>query len=312
MKKQLEARKFLITSALLLSAVTGLFANDGPDVEKKKTFTKNYAVSSSDKISLSNQFGELKILTWNKSEVQVDVTITVKGSSEERAQAILDDINIEDRKTSEGVFFKTNMNSNHDNKRGKHGDGNQSMEINYEVHLPAANPLDVDNQFGRTIIPDISGPSDITQKFGDLVAGNLSSLKELHVEFGSAVVENIANGKVVIKFSKAEIKKMSGAIKATLEYVDKIKLNLTNNVTDLSINNQFSKIELTVADGFNGDFDIHTSFGEVHNGGSVNLKETKDDDEDHGPKFDKDYTGKSGSGGCKVKIKSSFGNVKFI
>lgn len=312
MKKHIEVRKFIITTAVLLVAVTGLFAKEGPDVEKKKTYTKSYAVSSSDKVSINNQFGEVKIITWNKSEAQVDVTITVKGSSDERAQTILDRINIEDGKSSDGVWFKTNMKNQNwkgnDNRKGEH---NQSMEINYEVHMPAANPLDLDNQFGKSFVPDMTGPVEITQKFGDLVAGNLANVKELHVEFGSAVIESIKDCKVVIKFSKAEIKKMSGNIKATFEYCDKMKLSLNNTVTDLNINNQFSKIELSVADGFNGDFDIHTSFSEFHNSTSLPIKETRDDSDDHGPRFDKDYSGKSGSGACKVKIKASFGNVKF-
>ena len=312
MKKHIEVRKFIITASILLVSVAGLLAKEGgPDVEKKKTYTKSYAVSSNDKVSISNQFGEVKIITWNKNEAQVDVTITAKGSSDERAQEILDRINIEDGKSGDGVWFKTNMKNQNWKGNNKKGEHNQSMEINYEVHMPAGNPLDLDNQFGKTIVPDMTGPVEITQKFGDLVAGNLGKVKELHVEFGSAVVESINDCKVVIKFSKAEIKKMSGAIKATFEYCDKMKLSLNNTVTDLNINNQFSSIQVTIADGFNGDFDIHTSFSEFHNGTSLPIKEAKDDDGDHGPRFDKDYSGKSGSGACKVKIKASFGNVKF-
>ena len=311
MKKHTEVRKYIITAALLLVTCTWLFAADGPEVEKRKTYSKSYAVSANDKISINNQFGEVKINTWGKSEVKVDVSIIVTGNSDERAQAILDNISIDDNKSSDGVSFKTNI--GHQDGRGKNNNNNnQKMEINYEVSMPAGNPLDLDNQFGKTFVPDLSGPVEITQKFGDLVAGNLSNAKELTVEFGSVIAESVNNCKVVIKFSKAEIKKMSGAIKSTFEYCDKVKLTLNNNTTDFSINNQFSKIEVSVADGFNGDFDIHTNFGEFHNGTPIVIKETKDSDEDHGPRFDKDYSGKSGSGAVKVKIKSSFGTVKFI
>lgn len=312
MKKHTEVRKYILTTALLLVTSAWLFAADGPDVEKKKTYSKSYNLSANDKVSINNQFGEVKITTWNKSEVKVDVTIIVKGSSEERAQNILDNISIEDNKGGEGVSFKTNFGKQEWKGDKKNNNNSQSMEINYEVNMPASNPLKLESQFGKSFVPDMSGPVEITHKFGELVAGNLSNIKELHVEFGSAVVESINNCKIVIKFSKAEIKKMTGEIKGNFEYCDKVKLTLNNSATDFNLNNQFSKIEVNVADGFNGDFDIHTNFGEFHNGTSIVIKEKKEDDDEHGPKFDKDYSGKSGSGACKVRIKSSFGTVRFI
>ncbi|MEP6724380.1 MAG: hypothetical protein ABJC98_01130 [Bacteroidota bacterium] len=314
MKKHTEVRKYIVTAALLLATSTWLFAGEnGPDVEKKKVYSKSYSIGSNDKVNINNQFGEVKINTWGKSEVKVDVTIIVKGSNEEKAQSILDNISIEDSKNSDGVSFKTNIGKQESRGDKKNNNnGNQSMEINYEVNMPAGNPLDLENQFGKTYVPDMNGPVEITQKFGDLIAGNLANIKELHVEFGSVIAESVNNCKVVIKFSKAEIKKMSGTIKGTFEYCDKVKLTLNNNASDFNINNQFSKIEVTVSDGFNGEFDIHTNFGEFHNSTPIVIKETKDSDEDHGPHFDKDYSGKSGSGACKVKIKSSFGTVKFI
>ncbi len=310
MKKHTEVRKYILSTALLLVTSAWLFAADGPDTEKKKTYSKSYSIGANDKVSINNQFGTVRINTWTKSEVKVDVTITVSSSSDERAQEIIDNISIDDSKGSDGVSFKTSIGKNGNGK--KNNNGNQKMEIDYEVNMPASNPLDLENQFGKTFVPDMSGPSEITQKFGDLVAGNLSNVKELHVEFGSVVAESINNCRVIIKFSKAEIKKLNGAIKATFEYCDKVKLALNNSVSEFSVNNQFSTIEVAVPDGFNAEFDIHTNFGEFKNGTSIAIKEDKEDDDEHGPKFDKDYSGKSGNGACKVKIKSSFGKVKFI
>lgn len=308
MKKHIEVRKLIITTGLLLVFTSGLFASGEPDTEKKKVYTKSYAIGSNDKVTIDNQFGEVKIITWSKAEVQTDVTIIARGSSDQRAQEILDHINIEDGKNSDGVYFKTNMKNQNTKGKGEH---NQKMEINYEVHMPAGNPLDLENAFGATNVPDMTGPVVLTQKFGDLVAGNLGNAKEIRVEFGSIIVDNVSNCKMVIKFSKAEIKKMSGNIKLNFEYCEKVKLKLDNSVTDLNINNSFSEIQIAVVSGYGGDFDIHTSFSDLKNGSALGIKEEKDDDE-HGPKFDKDYTGKTGNGTNKVKIKSSFGQIKFI
>ncbi|HSC38963.1 MAG TPA: hypothetical protein VLD19_13870, partial [Chitinophagaceae bacterium] len=243
MKKRIHLHKLFITTALLLAAVS-TFAT-GEDGEKQKTYSKSYPVKPGERISVNNQFGEVKISTWDKQEVKIDVTITTHATSDEKAQSILDGITIQDGRDNEGVYFKTNMERNNnrtewkgDKDKGdkdksdkerikrearegrddRKGGRNEGMEINYTVTMPAGNPLNLTNQFGKSLVPDLSGPVTITQKFGDLIAGNLSNLKDLHVEFGSATVESISNGKVTVKFSKATIKKMTGAIKSNFEF----------------------------------------------------------------------------------------------
>ncbi|MBS1564731.1 MAG: hypothetical protein JST39_10095, partial [Bacteroidetes bacterium] len=335
MKKLFARHKVLLTFGLLLVAA-GAFAGDN-DGEKQKTYTKSYPLGKNDRIHINNQFGQVKILTWDKSEVKADITITTRSSSDEDAQKLLDGINIQDGRNADGVFFKTVLpkntnNTNHgirkegdwDKDRDRNRDrdkeredkdrerkdrkGNtEGMNIDYVITLPASSPLFLENQFGKSIIPNLSGPVEIVHKFGDLVAGNLSNVKSLQVEFGKATVESINNGKVTVKFSEASVKKLSGAIKASFEFSDKVNLPLDNDVTDFSLNNSYSSIKLTISPNFSGDFDIHTNFGDFKNSTQLPIKEMKDENDDHGPKFDRDFSGKSGSGACKVKIKSSFG-----
>ncbi len=99
MKKHLSLHKLFVTLALLLTA-TWSFAGDGDKVEKKKSYSKSYPLSAGEKISLNNRFGEVKIATWDKMEVKVEVTITARAASDEKAQSILDGIHIEDGKNS--------------------------------------------------------------------------------------------------------------------------------------------------------------------------------------------------------------------
>ena len=88
----------LVTCFSFLSVVVS--ANPGdPLVEKRKTYSKSYSISGSDKVTLNNQFGEMKILTWDKNEIKVEVTIVCKASSDEVAQKIMDKISIEDGQT---------------------------------------------------------------------------------------------------------------------------------------------------------------------------------------------------------------------
>ncbi len=327
----------LLISFIALSSTAS--ANEEPKVEKKKTYSKSYPVSASEKISLSNQFGEMKIMTWEKNEVKVDVTIIAKADDDKRAQEILDKITIEDGKGSGGVYFKTKLardqwNSNdndneNDNDKNKNKDKdkdkdrdrdredrkshrNEGMEINYVVYLPAGNPLNADNQFGPMIVPDYRGEANITSKFGSLKAGKISNGKSVSLEFGTGEIAQLNGGKLTIKFCNAvTVGKLTGNVDAVFEFCDKIKVNLDNDVKDLDIKNSYSKLYLDINKNFSAKYDISTSFGEFTNKTAFAIKEQgkEDDDDRHGPRFDHKYSGSSGSGNTNVKIKSSFGEI---
>jgi hypothetical protein len=296
---------FTCTIAMLVS--TGAQAGE-PTVVKKKTYSKSYTVSNSEKVSFFNQFGELKINTWDKNEVKVDVTITAEANTDDKAQQILDRINIEDGKKDGGVYFKTKFAK--DNQKWEKGE-KQGFHIDYIAYVPARNPLNAQNEFGPMVIGDYSGDIWLQCKFGTLTAGKLTNVKKLQVEFGKANIGSINNGNVEIKFSKAAIENLNGDVNVNFEFCDVAKLKVDNDTKELNIKNKFSHLYLDVNTNFSCNFDISTNFGELKNKTNFPIKEegSEDDGKRHGPKFDKRYTGKSGSGSTDMKIKSEYGQV---
>lgn len=286
---------------------TQALAAGDPMVEKKKTHSKSYTVSSSDKISLNNQFGEMKINTWDKNEVKVDVTITAEAGSDARAQVILDNITIDDGKSGNGVYFKTKVGDKNNQNREK-GE-KQSFNIDYVVYLPAGNALDAHNEFGPMSIGDYRGKVSLQSKFGSLTTGNLTNYAKVLVEFGKATIGSMSDGDLTIKFARGLVNNLSGEVKANFEH-SSVKLGVENSIKNLDIKNSFTQLFLDVNTGLSANFDISTSFCEVKNRTSFAIKkEGEDDDDRHGPKFDHRYSGKSGNGGSSVKVKTSFGDV---
>ncbi|WP_207513286.1 hypothetical protein [Longitalea luteola] len=294
----------LLLFTCLATSVT-VFAGD-PVVKKTKTYTKSYNVSSNDKISFNNQFGELQINTWDRDEVKATVTITAEAGTDEKAQAILDHISIEDGKKNGGVFFETKFDKKKDTKWGK-GE-KQQFNIDYVVYLPARNALTAINHFGPMSIGDHSGDVSLESKFGSLTTGKLANAK-VQIEFGKGTIGGINNGNVVIKFSKAVIDNLDGNVNAVFEHCDVAKLRVDNNTRTLTVKNSFSNLYLDLQNNISANFDISTHFGDLQNKTNLEIKEEKDDDEGHGPRFDKKFTGRSGNGSTAMKIKSEFGKI---
>jgi len=105
MKKHINLLNALILALLLLPAFS--YADD--DVEKKRAINKSYTVTSSDKLSIENSFGNVVISTWDKNENQSDIEIGVRASSDQKAQQMLDEIEVRDSRDGNTISFKTEI-----------------------------------------------------------------------------------------------------------------------------------------------------------------------------------------------------------
>ncbi len=304
-------RQFSLILSLFLSQQT-LFAQNKNtnDSREKYEFVRNkavnklYKVTSADKLSIKNSFGDVKVHTWNKNEISVDVSIEASSNIESIAQKIIDGIDVSESKNGSDISFKTTIKGVNNSKGEK-----SSMKVNYEIFMPAVNPLHINNEFGGIEIPDWKGEVELSSKFGSLTAGMLQSVKSVDVEFGSANIESIADAPVSVKYSSATLGKLSGNIKLNLEFSTATKINLDNSLTSLDASVSYSSINLKPATDLSASYNISTSFGGFKNRTNISFDSDEDSDKNRGPKFDFKYNGKSGSGTVPVKIKASFGDV---
>ncbi|MDB5275473.1 MAG: hypothetical protein JWR61_428 [Ferruginibacter sp.] len=271
---------------------------------KNKAVNKTYNVSSSDKLDIQNSFGTVEVHTWNKNEIKIDVTVEVSANSEALAQKIIDRIEVNESKNSSDISFKTSIKGVNNSKNEK-----STMKVNYDISMPASNPLHISNEFGATVLPDYKGEVELSSKFGSLTTGSLSNVKSVNVEFGHANIESIFDGPVSIKYSSAEIGKLSGKIKLDLEFSSATKINVDNSLTSLDAKVSYSTVNIRPVGDLSASYSISTSFGSFKNRSSIKFDSDEDDKEDKGPKFDYHYNGKSGNGAIPIKLNTSFGKI---
>jgi len=305
MKAMVRAYSVLLLAASL-TLQTAVMAAGDPLVEKKKTFSKSYTVSSNDKIKVSNSFGEMKISTWSKNEVKVDATITAEAGTDERAQKLLDAISIDTDNSGNDVSFKTRIADNNNNNRQK-GE-KQSFSIDMVVYVPDGYQFTATNEFGPMSIGDYNGPANFVSKFGSFTAGKLTKTKVL-VEFGKVTLGAFNSGTLAVKFSRGFVDNVTGEVRGTFEHCSGIKLNLQSSIKSLDVKNDFTPLYVDVPTSISASFNVKTSFGELNNKTSFPIKKDDEDEESHGPQFDHQYIGVAGSGSASVRIKASFQTV---
>ncbi|HEV2478826.1 MAG TPA: hypothetical protein VGS79_04155 [Puia sp.] len=310
MKKHI---RLLSTIAALCVLSAPGFAQRDQDVRRQKLINKSYDVTGDDKLSIDNQFGNVVVSTWDKPQITVDIEVSARAASDERAQDIMNKIDVHDSRDGHDIRFKTNVDEIHSgNGKNKHNEENdRSFYIDYIVHMPTANPLSIENSFGKTEVPALKGLVSLTSKFGSLNAGKLDNVDQIDVEFGKAYLAEVNNGRVAFKFDKeVRVGKVGGDVRINSEFSQNVQISVGNDIQELALFESYSGVRLVVDKGLSAEFEVHTSFGHFNNESDFDISEHKEDESDYGPHFDKDFSGKAGEGKAHIRIKSSFGTVR--
>jgi hypothetical protein len=307
MKKHIRLLNVLSLSLVLSAPLFSLAQN----VRKTKLINRSYDVTAVDKLQIDNSFGDVAVNTWDQQKITVDIEIGARAGSDEKVQDILSQIEVHESKDDHLYSFHTKVGeiNTHGSHHGDGGD-NRTFYINYVIHMPAGNPLDIHNDFGHTEVPDFKGLINLKSSYGSLTAGNLANVGIIDVEFGKATIGDIANGKVIFQYNgSSRIGKISGNVRINSEFSSRVQINVGDNVQELSINESYSGIRMVVDKNVSAQITIHTNFGEFRNETEFTIKE-RNEGEEEGPKFDRDYSGTMNDGKAQIKVKSEFGSFR--
>jgi hypothetical protein len=209
--------------------------------EFTKTVKKEFPISPTGLVDLTNKYGKVEVHTWERDRVKIDVTIVVDARSESAAQDVFDRIQIEFNNDNDFVKAETIIESSNSWWGG--GWNNKSeFQINYEVYMPASCNLELNNQYGDSNVEAISGKADVNVKYGNFQLEGVGG--DLHVYLG------YGNGTVV----KAR------DVSAEVSYS---KINF-NTVQDVDFTTKYSKIYLDQGASIKADsrYD-HFSLGKI-------------------------------------------------
>ncbi|WP_394990222.1 DUF4097 family beta strand repeat-containing protein [Emticicia sp.] len=184
-------------------------------IEKKKNVTFSYSVTGADKISLENQFGDIKVSFWDKNELKVEVIILANATSEERASNFMQMVDVVGKKADGQVSIKTiidreegNYKNNTWNWKGGSDDKN-SLKIDYQVFMPKNNALKVKNSFGNTYLPTFTNILTVHQSYGQLVAEDITNAQsDIRLEFcKNSYIRSMSGGKLKASYSGIKMEK---------------------------------------------------------------------------------------------------------
>ncbi len=319
MKNQVFNSKSLFLSLLL---IIGISFSLSAQKEVKKEISESYKVSQDFTLEVENKYGSIDIVNWDKKELEVVIEMVVKAPSEEKAQKILDKIDVDINESGNGVAFVTQMDiKNMGNKI--------NVEVNYKISAPSSINAKLTQKYGGIFIEELTGDVSLVIKYGNLMAQSLVNKKdnvnELVLAYSNAEIAEA--GKLEAKLAYSEIKLESvGSYEGKLAYSKLAAVNLTGKLV-LDAAYSSVKVENVVA-GFK-TINVTAAYGNVKIGmdaeaaytyemeskyGGLNAPagavKVSENDHDHGPDHHKAVKGSVGSSPTgKVIVSVKYGNA---
>ena len=299
-------------------------------VEKVKKITKSYSVGTKEKLNIDNQFGKVQVNTWSKNEVKVDIEIKAFEENDSKAQALLNGVVIDEKRSGELISFKTNISNPEPSGRQDGNEIRKGVSIDYIIYMPDRNALSITNKFGNIQLPDLSGVVNIKNSYGSVVAGKLSnSLNSINVNYGSVNIVlgmgsiNISYGNLkmshakqinaTVEFGSTKIEKLTGGGKIDNKYgslkIDELQSEFKNLI--ILVDKGSVSMGITPASNFNFDVTVNKG-GFKYPEDRVEITSQTPENE-RGPTFTKSYKGRYGKKSTSlIYIKSNLGSVQFL
>jgi hypothetical protein len=239
--------------------------------ELTKEFHKEYTAGTKT-LEISNRYGDVVIQSWDKDQIVIDVKVTVEMPNSERAQRLLDLIDVQFSDNVNTVTAKTII----DDKFNFTGWGDsRRFSIDYTVKMPVGTDLTLANKYGNTDIDELSGLMNLEIKYGNITAGkltrgNVKPLSKLNIAYGKGTIDEtgwldlteryvgsmeITRSQAILldskysKISLGETSSLVGESKYDNIRIDNIKnLVLENGYTEVNIG------ELTKKLTYNGSY----------------------------------------------------------
>jgi hypothetical protein len=249
----------LICSFVLLFTLFSGYSIYGQTVEKSRTIKKTFKVEPGTEIEITNKYGNIHLIPWEKDSVQFNIELLVKGTKDSKVDKSYDFIEF-DFKTTEYYIIaqtlfagKSSFWSDVSDLTGTIFNSSTKTKIDYTVYLPANARLKIMNKYGNIYIADHAGAIDIDLSNGDLKAHNLSGNTSIKTEFGNTNIWQIDEGNLNISYGEVEI---AEAENLTIE--SKSTRFDIDQVNNLSLNSRRDKFYLKEAGYVNGTINFTT------------------------------------------------------
>jgi hypothetical protein len=253
MKKSTRSGYKFVWLVPLLSGILLCSSASAQYYEKSRHVSKAFAVDKETEIQVSNKYGTVHLMPWDKDSVRFEIDLVVKAKKESKVDKVFNYIDFSFTATRYYVIAQTEISKStfwtevSDAASALFSSDNKA-EIDYTVYYPKGNPVKVSNKFGNIYTTDHFGKLDIQLSNGDLKAHDLEGDIHINLEFGNASINRLSKGNLTINYSEISLTDVD-----YLNYTGKSSTLHIDKVREMIINSRRDKFNIKQLEKLNGE-----------------------------------------------------------
>lgn len=219
-----------------------------------KEITRRFEVSPETQIEITNKYGKIEMITWEKDSVVIEINIRVEERKLSRLEKSMEQIDFDFTDSRHFLIVRTTIGKNMSALEKEflrfketilQSDG--SMQIDYTVWLPADNDLKVENKFGDIYIGDFSGDAEIELSNGNLKSHDFKGRLDLTLNFADATINELEVARLNCNYSNVFLQKAKN-----LRVISKSSTFEVEELNDLDADSRRDKFRILKADLIDG------------------------------------------------------------
>jgi len=207
----MRKNNYTIIQAIFYLILLGAFIQFSFASTAKETFKKTISFDQGGFLSLSNTNGDVDVVAWDKSEVEIVAYKVVKSGDRETAVKLMEYLKIEIRESDDEIIIETDFPK--ESGSGFFGwlfDGNHnSFSVKYELKVPAEIDLNIHTTNGGVEVEDVAGRLRLESTNGGIVGRDIRGLTRCRTTNGSikvAFAEVSGEDEITFKTTNGSIK----------------------------------------------------------------------------------------------------------
>jgi len=261
--------KAIFTFVLIPAIMLGNNPNDlKGKYTKEKVIKKEFSVNANATLKVDNSYGNIDIITWNENRIEIEVTITTKSNSEDKAQDKLDAISVDFEGSSNLVSARTKFNKGNSSWWKWGGNNNVTMKINYVIKMPITNSVNLENDYGNINLDKLEGHAKIGCDYGKITTKELmGDNNDISFDYtNNCYFEFIKSGEINADYSSFTVAKTK-QLNINADYANS-NIEIAETIT---YNCDYGNIKIDQVNTVKGDGDyLTTVIGDVYK--NVDLK----------------------------------------
>lgn len=217
-----------------------------------KSLEKTVEIGPDDKLIINGERTFIKMRSWDKDIISLNVNVISKHPDQSQAKADLDKIDVSFTKKGKAHIYSNSIRINGPEDKPK-----SSLKIELSLMVPSNIRVELNNKFGAI---DVSGTYDhisSTSQFTNLMMSELVSKIELTTAYGDSEINGIEGTlKLIADRSNVSLAKVDADLDVNIKYGELVMVaNATTDVNQV-IDAKFSPVSLIVTEVNNQSIEL--------------------------------------------------------